>query len=71
MNQVFNLRMKNGENPYIWQEKDWPNWRYDLHVLSGPLTEVSRAQGVLMGRMADAGLALRCETSRSCWNWVS
>lgn len=55
--------MKYGENPYIWQENDWPNWRYDLHRLTGPLTEVSRAQGVLMGRMAEAGLALRDQAS--------
>ena len=55
--------MKYGENPYIWQEKDWPNWRYNLHVLTGPLTVVSHAQGVLMGRIADAALALRDQAS--------
>lgn len=35
--------MNSGENLYIWQADDWPNWRYDLSALVGPLTEVSRA----------------------------
>ena len=43
----FNLRIDSGENTYIWQADDWPNWRYDLSVLTGPLAEVSRTQGVL------------------------
>ncbi len=51
--------MNSGENLYIWQAADWPDWRYDLSVLAGQLAEVSRAQGVLLGRLADAGLALR------------
>ena len=55
--------MNYGENLYIWQAEDWPNWRYDLLALTGPLTEVSRAQGVLLGRLADAGLALRDQAS--------
>jgi Fic family protein len=28
---------------------DWPSWRYDLSALTGPLTEVSRAQGSAPG----------------------
>jgi len=55
--------MISGEKLYIWQADDWPNWRYDLAVLTGPLTEVSRAQGVLLGRLADVGLALRDQAS--------
>ena len=51
--------MYSGEKLYIWQADDWPNWRYDLSALTGPLTEVSRAQGVLLGRLADVGIALR------------
>jgi len=49
MNRVFNLRMDGGGKRYIWQAADWPAWRYDLSALTGPLTEVSRAQGVLLG----------------------
>lgn len=63
MNWVFNLRMYSGENLYIWQSADWPSWRYDLSVLTGPLTEVSHAQGLLLGRLADVGMALRDQAS--------
>lgn len=63
VNWVFNLRMNGGEKRYVWQAGDWPNWRYDLSALAGPLTEVSRAQGLLLGRLADVGLALRDRAS--------
>jgi Fic family protein len=55
--------MKSGDYIYIWQDEAWPNWRYDLAALAGPLAEVSRAQGLLSGRMADVGLALRDQAS--------
>lgn len=48
---------------YIWQREDWPLWRYDLPALAAQLTEVSRAQGLLLGRLADVGLALREQAS--------
>jgi len=51
--------MKSGEKRYIWQANDWPDWRDDLAKLAGPLADVSRAQGLLMGRLADVGMALR------------
>src|SRR6218665_2889475 len=62
-NWVFNLRMTYGEKRYIWQADDWPHWRYDLSALMSPLTEVSRAQGLLRGRLADGGLAPRDQGS--------
>jgi Fic family protein len=55
--------MNYGEQLYIWQAADWPAWRYDLAKLAEPLAEVSRAQGVLMGRLADVGTALRDQAS--------
>ena len=55
--------MNSGEYLYIWQAADWPNWRYDLSALTGVLTEVSRAQGLLLGRLADVGMALRDQAS--------
>ena len=55
--------MKYGDYKYIWQAPDWPSWRYDLAVLAGPLAEVSRAQGVLIGRLSDVGDALRDQAS--------
>ena len=48
-----------GDYTYIWQSPDWPNWRYDLSALAEPLAAVSRAQGLLLGRLADVGLGLR------------
>ncbi|WP_334188306.1 Fic family protein [Noviherbaspirillum sp.] len=51
--------MNSGDYTYIWQASDWPAWRYDLAALAGPLADVSRAQGLLLGRLADIGLALR------------
>ncbi|MEN9315176.1 MAG: hypothetical protein RIS35_1569, partial [Pseudomonadota bacterium] len=55
--------MNGGEKLYIWQSEDWPQWRYDLSALTGPLTDVSRAQGLLLGRLADVGMALRDQAS--------
>jgi Fic family protein len=58
-----NLRMNRGDWLYIWESPEWPAWRYDLSRLAVPLAEVSRAQGLLFGRLADVGLALRSEAS--------
>lgn len=55
--------MNRGDYLYIWQAPAWPNWRYDLAALAEPLTRVSRAQGLLLGRLADVGLGLRDEAS--------
>jgi Fic family protein len=55
--------MNGGDYTYIWQAGDWPSWRYDLAALAGPLAQVSRAQGLLIGRLADVGLALRDQAS--------
>ena len=55
--------MNNGE--YIWQSPHWPHWQYDLAALAEPLTAASRAQGLLLGRLADVGMALRDEASLS------
>lgn len=51
--------MNSGNYTCIWQADDWPRWRYDLAALAGPLADVSRAQGMLLGRMADVGVLLR------------
>lgn len=55
--------MNSGDYPYIWLAPNWPNWHYDLVVLAEPLAQVSRAQGQLLGRLSDIGLALRDEAS--------
>ena len=55
--------MKSGDRTYIWQASDWPTWRFDLASLAQPLAEVSHSQGLLMGRLADIGMALRDQAS--------
>ena len=57
--------MTRGDYVYIWQCDDWPSWRYDLASLAHSLADVSRAQGLLMGRLADVGMALRDQASLS------
>jgi Fic family protein len=51
--------MNSGDYKYLWQASDWPDWRFDLAALAEPMVKVSHAQGLLMGRLADAGMALR------------
>ena len=55
--------MLSGDYIYIWQANDWPHWRYDLAVLAEALAKVNRAQGLLLGRLVDVGMALRSEAS--------
>lgn len=55
--------MESGDYHFIWQQPDWPLWRYDLSRLAEPLSQVSKAQGLLLGRLADLGLALRDQAS--------
>ena len=57
--------MKRGDYTYIWQASDWPNWRYDVATLARSLADVSRAQGLLLGRLADVGMGLRDKASLS------
>lgn len=51
--------MNSGNKLYIWQQSDWPHWRYDVQRLASLLAQVHHAQGYLLGRMSDMGLALR------------
>lgn len=55
--------MKRGDYIYIWEAPDWPEWRYDLAALAESMACVGRAQGLLLGRLADLGLGLRDEAS--------
>ncbi len=69
VNEGHNARMERGEYPqakrYIWQTPAWPALRYDLPALAPALAEVSLAQGRLLGRLGDVGLALRDRASLS------
>jgi len=62
-NAPHNHRMYCGDYTYLWQASDWPHWRYDLSTLADPMARVSRAQGELLGRLADVGMSLRDEAS--------
>ena len=55
--------MERGEYLYIWQADGWPARQFDLAALAGPMSAVSHAQGMLLGRLADVGMALRDEAS--------
>lgn len=55
--------MNSGDYVYIWQASEWPTWHFDLTALANPMAEVSRAQGMLLGRLADVGMALRDQAS--------
>lgn len=55
--------MKCGDWRYIWQNENWPHFRYDPSVLVQPLAAISRMQGLLLGRLTDAGFNLRDQVS--------
>lgn len=55
--------MSSGDGRFIWHSGSWPHWRYDIAVLAEPMAVVSRAQGLLIGRLADVGMVLRDQAS--------
>jgi Fic family protein len=57
--------MRSSDYRHIWQAPDWPGWRYDLTSLAHPIADVSRAQGMLLGRLADVGMVQRDVASLS------
>lgn len=46
---------------YLWEQPDWPNFRWDETRLAKRLAQVSREQGRLLGKMESLGFALRSE----------
>jgi Fic family protein len=55
--------MERSDSRYVWQARDWPQWRYDISALAERLAEVSRTQGLLLGRLAEVGMAQRDQAS--------
>lgn len=55
--------MRRGDSTYIWQARNWPEWHVDYAKLVAPMAQVSRAQGILLGRMSDIGMPLRNQAS--------
>jgi Fic family protein len=50
---------------YIWQQDDWPAWRYNLERLSPLLAKVNHINGLLEGRMVGVGISLRAQANLS------
>ena len=50
---------------YIWQFKNWHDFKYDIAAVLKPLGELRVAQGKLLGRVAelDIGLSADAQTS--------
>lgn len=48
--------MNSGDYRYVWQQPEWPHWRYDAKRLMPLLAQVNQAQGRLQGRLQDLGL---------------
>lgn len=46
---------------FVWQQPDWPAWRYDAARLTRPLARVRHDQGRLLGRMEALGFKSRDE----------
>lgn len=46
---------------HLWEQPDWPNFRWDETRLVKRLAQVSREQGRLLGKMESLGFALRSE----------
>ncbi|MBF0371109.1 MAG: Fic family protein [Magnetococcales bacterium] len=44
---------------YIWQEENWPHFRWDAATLLTPLAEARYKQGKLLGRMHQLGFVLQ------------
>ena len=46
---------------YIYQHKDWPNWRWNAAEVSAELAEVSMELGKFLGRLSSIGFSVRKE----------
>jgi Fic family protein len=57
VNKAYIHRMKSGEYLYVWQNPDWPRWRYNASALVPLLAQVHQALGQLLGRMRDQGIS--------------
>ncbi len=44
--------------PYIWQQPDWPIWRYDASRLALALASARQQQGIIIGKAQAVGLSL-------------
>lgn len=49
------MRITSKHSTYIWQQKDWPGFRWDSDTLLEPLSRLSQSHGLLAGRMSMLG----------------
>lgn len=44
---------------YLWEQADWPKWRFNSSVFSTALASVRHSQVRLLGSMGSLGFAMR------------
>lgn len=49
------MRQTPQHSAYIWERKDWPEFRWDADALLEPMSRLSRLHGLLIGRMSMLG----------------
>ena len=48
---------------WIYQNKDWTNFKWDYDSIASKLTEIRYKQGILLGKMQSLGFELRQEAN--------
>lgn len=56
------MRRTQGHSGYIWQRKDWPDFRWDAEALLEPMSRLSQLHGLLNGRMSMLGFNDKCHS---------
>lgn len=56
------MRRAHGHSGYIWQRKDWPDFRWDAEALLEPMSRLSQRHGLLNGRMSMLGFNEKCHS---------
>lgn len=54
--------------PLIWQELDWPRFRYDAALVAVEIARARRAQGVVEGKLGALGFAQRTTLVAEAWS---
>ena len=62
-NRSYIHRKKKLMSVYIYQQKDWPRFKWEQEQLLPLLTKVHHSQGRLLGRMSQLGFQLQAEAS--------
>lgn len=56
------MRRAHGHSGYIWQLKDWPDFRWNAEALLEPMSRLSQRHGLLNGRMSMLGFNEKCHS---------